>query len=138
MYKFDLYKNYFINDEVEYKQRTELITGFQNLEKKFDEKTKTGEKNFYPLIYEYDSLGRKVGKHSAYLGMFAYIDLSNPVYYMKMDTFDQQLSPILNRINETITALPLSSIAKEKQSQPGPDYRFFLYAVTGCPYEEIT
>ncbi|HMK24874.1 MAG TPA: M3 family metallopeptidase [Chitinophagaceae bacterium] len=137
MYKFDLYKNYFINDEVEYKQRTELITGFQNLAKKFDEKTKTGEKNFYPLIYEYDSLGRKIGKHSAYLGMFAYIDLSNPVYYMKMDTFNQQLSPILNRINETITALPSSSITKEKQSQPGPDYHFFYTQLKEAPLNKL-
>jgi len=136
LYKFDLYKNYFINDEEEYKQRTELITGFNKFEKKFNEAVKSGQKNVYRLIYEYDSLGRKIGKHSAYLGMFAYIDLANPVYYMKMDTFDKQITPILNRINEIIASLPPPSI--DRSTGPtGPDYNFFYFQLRNNPLRKL-
>ena len=139
MYKFDLYKNYFITDGEEYKQRTELVTGFKKLERKFNEAVKSREKNIYPLIYEYDTLGRKIGKHSAYLSMFAYIDLANPVYYMKMDTFNRQISPILNRINESIASLPRSSITRNsKTDPPGPDYSFFYSQLHNNPLRKLS
>ena len=139
MYKFDLYKNYFINDQEEYKQRTELITAFKKLERKFNEAVRSVEKNIYHLIYEYDSLGRKIGKHSAYIGMFAYIDLANPVYYMKMDTFDRQISPILNRINEIIASLPGSSVTRtSKTDRPGPDYSFFYSQLQNDPLRKLS
>jgi oligoendopeptidase F len=139
LYKFDLYKNYFINDGEEYKQRTELTTAFTKLEKKFNEAVKSREKNVYHLIYEYDSLNRKIGKHSAYLGMFAYIDLANPVYYMKMDTFNRQISPVLNRINETIASLAPSSISRNsKTDRPGPDYSFFYSQLQNNPLRKLS
>jgi len=137
LYQFDLHKNYFINDQVEFKERTELVRAFQNFEKKLIAQSKHGNKNLYRLIWEFDSLNKKIGKHSAYIGMFAYIDLSNPHWYMKMDTFDQQVTPILNRISETIIALPSSSITKEKQSQPGPDYHFFYTQLKEDPMRRL-
>ena len=138
LYQFDLYKNYFINDQVEFKERSELVRAFQDLDKKLSTQLKSGNKNFYRLLWEFDSLNKKTGKHSAYIGMFAYIDLSNPVYHMKMDSFDRQLSPILNRISETIIALPSSSITKERQSQPGPDYRFFYNQLKEDPMRRLS
>ena len=138
LYQFDLYKNYFINDEVEFKERSELLKAFQSLDKKFSVQSKTGNKNLYHLVWEFDSLNKKTGKHSAYIGMFAYIDLANPVYYMKMDSFDKQLSPILNRITETIVALPLSSTTKERQDHPGPDYRFFYTRLKEDPMRKLS
>jgi oligoendopeptidase F len=137
LYQFDLYKNFFINDEEEFKERSELVSAFQNLDKKLSTQSKTGNKNSYRLVEEFDSLSKKIGKHYSYLGMFAYIDLSNPIYQMKMDSFNQQLSPILNRISETITALPLSSITKEKQNLPGPDYRFFYMQLREAPVRSL-
>jgi oligoendopeptidase F len=133
LYQFDLYKNFFINDEEEFKERSELVRAFQNLDKKLSTQSKTSNKNSYRLVAEFDSLSKKIGKHFSYLGMFAYIDLSNPIYQMKMDSFNQQLSPILNRINETITTLPLSSITKEKQNLRGPDYRFYYDQLRANP-----
>ena len=139
MYKFDLYKNYFISDYEEYKQRTELITEFKKLERKFNEAVTSGEKNVYRLIYEYDSLGRKIGKHNAYIGMFAYIDLAKPVYYMKMDTFDRQISPILNHINEAIASLSRSSITRNsKTGRPSPDYSFFYSQLQNDPSGKLS
>lgn len=138
LYQFDLYKNYFINDQVEFIERSELVRAFQDLDKKLSAQSKSGNKNFYRLLREFDSLNKKIGKHSAYIGMFAYIDISNPVYYMKMDSFDRQLSPILNRISETIIALPSSSITKERQSQPGPDYRFFYTQLKADPMRRLS
>jgi len=137
LYQFDLYKNFFINDEEEFKERSELVRAFQNLDKKLSTQSKTGNKNSYRLVEEFDSLSKKIGKHSSYLGMFAYIDLSNPIYQMKMDSFNQQLSPILNRISETITALPLSSITKEKQNLHGPDYNFFYMQLREAPVRSL-
>ena len=136
LYQFDLYKNYFINDETEYKERSELVRAFQNLDKKLSTQSKTGNRNMYSLVWEFDSLNKRMGKHFAYLGMFAYIDLANPVYNMKMDTFNQQLSPLLNRISEAIIALPLSSITKEKQGQQGPDYSFFYDQSKASPLRQ--
>ena len=124
MYKFDLYKNYFISDADEYNQRAELVSAFRKLANKFEEKAKTGD-NIYSLIYEFDSLLKKRGKHIAYLGMFAYIDLANPVYYLKMDTVNLQLSPVLNRITEIIRSQPLSSIKNSKSDLAGPDFSFY-------------
>jgi len=138
LYQFDLYKNFFINDEEEFKERSELVWAFKNLDKKLSVQSKTGNKNSYHLVAEFDSLSKKIGKHSSYLGMFAYIDLSNPIYQMKMDSFNQQLSPILNRINETITALPLTSITKEKQNLAGPDYRFYYDQLKANPMNELS
>jgi oligoendopeptidase F len=138
LYQFDLHKNYFINDQVEFKERTELVRAFQNLDKKISAESKSGNKNNYRLLREFDSLNKKRGKHSAYIGMFAYVDLANPVYYMKMDSFDQQLSPILSRISEAIIALPSSSITKERQSQPGPDYRFFYTQLKADPMRRLS
>src|SRR5689334_3654795 len=79
LYKFDLHKNYFINDDLEYQQRMQLITTFQKLEKKLDEAKSKG-KNVHTLLYELDSLQKKVGMHSAYLGMFPFINTANPLY----------------------------------------------------------
>ena len=135
LYQFDLYKNFFINDEVEFKERTELVKAFQNLEKKFMQ-SKSSNKNVYHLLYELDSLSKQSGKHSAYLGMFDYIDLSNPNYRMKMDSFGRAISPIYNRINEVIIALPLSSIKKERQS--GPDYSFFYTQSNAGPMNKLS
>lgn len=138
LYQFDLYKNYFINDQVEFKERSELVRAFQNLEKKLSEHSTSGNRNIYRLLWEFDSLNRKIGKHSAYLGMFAYIDMSNPLYQMKMDTFSQQVSPVLNRITEIIIAQPSSSISKVIQSQPGPDYHFFYTQLKAAPMRRLS
>src|SRR5215217_6082997 len=69
LYQFDLYQNYFADDQQEYKERLHLVKAFENLENRFA--NAEGKKN-YQLILEYDSLLKKLGKHSAYLGMFAY------------------------------------------------------------------
>ena len=132
LYQFDLYKNFFINDQEELIERTELIKAFQTLEKKLNQ-SKSANKNIYHLLWELDSLSKQVGRHSAYLGMFAYIDMSTPLYQMKLDSFGQQVSPVLNRISEIITSLPSSSIIKEKQNQPGTDYRFFHAQLKAAP-----
>jgi oligoendopeptidase F len=124
LYQFDLHKNYFADDQQELTERLQLIKGFENLEKKF--KSLPGEKGIYRLMLEYDSLLKKVGKHSAYLGMFVYIDLSNPIRQMKLDTLSQQLTPVINRIGDKIRSVPSSSIARNVTTDPpGPDYRFF-------------
>src|SRR5215213_145779 len=69
LYQFDLHKNYFINDQVEFKERTELVRAFQNLDKKLSAQSRSGYKNIYRLVSELDSLSKQTGKHSAYLGM---------------------------------------------------------------------
>jgi oligoendopeptidase F len=124
LYQFDLHKNYFVNDQEEFKERLQLIGAFENLEKKF--KNSSGEKGIYRLILEYDSLLKKAGKHTAYLGMFAFIDLSNPFHQMKLDSFSQQVTPVINRIGEKIRSMPSSSITRNVTNDPhGPDYLFF-------------
>lgn len=137
LYQFDLHKNFFINDQVEFKERTKLVKAFQTLEKKLSQ-AKSRNKNIYSLLWDLDSLNKQVGKHSAYLGMFAYIDMSTPLYQMKLDSFDQEVSPILSRISEIITALPSSSIIKERQSQPGPDYHFFHTRLKADPMRKLS
>jgi oligoendopeptidase F len=138
LYKFDLHKNYFINDDVEYKQRMELIMGFQELEKKFADESKSGTKNVYNLIYEFDSLLKKTGKHTAYLGTFPFLDQSNPLYQMKLDTFGQQVTPVFTRINEIILSLPRSSITRNsKTDPPGPDYVFYYSQSQNAPLRRL-
>jgi oligoendopeptidase F len=138
LYQFDLYKNFFINDHVEFKERVKLESALQSLERKLSTQSKSGNKNSYRLLWEFDSLSKETGKHSAYLGMFAYIDMSTPLYQMKLDSFGQQVNPIFNRINQLITELPSSSIAKEKQNQPGPDYHFFYTQLKASPMSKLS
>jgi len=136
MYKFDLYKNFYADDNAEYRDREKLVRDFQKLKKDFTERSASG-KNCYDLIVEFDSLIKRSGKHSAYLGMFAYIDLSNPAYYMKMDSFSQKVSPIVNSINETITALPRSSIINKNDNSHLPDYSFYYSQLQINPMRQL-
>jgi len=116
LYQFDLHKNYFINDDVEYRDRKEMIAAFQRLEKKLEE-AKTKNKNVHSLLYEFDSLQKKMGKHSAYLGMYPFINTADPLYQMKLDSLSQQINPLLTHLGEIIMSLPKSAI--------GPYYEFF-------------
>src|SRR6185369_17216601 len=110
LYQFDLHKNYFADDQQELKERLQLVNAFENLETRID--NTPGEKKNYRFILEYDSLLKKMGKHTAYLGMFPFIDQSNPLYQMKLDSFSQQLTPVINRIGEKIRSMPPSSITR--------------------------